>query len=484
MERRTQTARKAARGVIYRRARPEAPPQNLEAEQATLGAMLLEREAIARVVDSLRPEDFGLEAHRVVYDAIASLFRRGEPVDPVTLGDELTGRGQHARIGGDPYLARLLTATPTAANVEHYAGIVKEKSRRRDLQALGWRLAGEAGNGKTSAEVMAGLRSTLDEMAEAEAADTFAALRCDDFLAAALPAPLWICEPLAAGGGLTFLFSRPGLGKSIFSFELARGVATGEPFLGRFPTTRGPALYFNLEMAAPQFQRRLRQFETHHPVGDAALYVVNEALALNDPASFLRFRALCQSIGPALVVIDPLIRALPGVDENAASEVNAALAPAADLARELGFGLLCIHHATKGDARRGLDSLAGSRDFGARADVALLMQTAVEDAEGGLLRVTCVKSRWGETLPPFCLRLENDAEGGLALLPADAPNAKNEVLEVLALRSPTGVKEIVAELEGLKSRSQVHRALAALLAEGRVRKTGYGAYAVSGGADG
>jgi hypothetical protein len=459
------------------------PPRSEEAEQAVLGAMLLEPPAvIPRVRAIVGGSDFYLEAHRRLYLALLALHDAGEGIDLVTVQAYLCDRGLLDMVGGQAYLAHLLDAVPTAASAEQYARIVKDKARLRQVQALAHRALDASNNGQTSAEVMAALRTALDELAEAEAVDTFAVMRCADFLAAEIPAPLWVCEPLVPGGGLTFLFSRAGVGKSLFAFELARCIARGEPFLGRFKTTSGPAIYLNLEMATPQFQHRLRLFELHHPVGQAALHVVNEPLALNDPACFARFKALCENIAPALVVIDPLIRALPGVKLNLAEEVSPALAPAADLARELGFGLLCIHHSRKDGGAGGLDSLADSRDFAARADVALLMQAMGEDGgDGGLLRVTCEKSRWGEEPPPFCLRLENDLEGYPALVPAEAPNARNEVLEVLAMQSPLGVKEIVSELEGAKSRDQVHKALAGLLGDGRIIKHRRGVYALPEG---
>jgi hypothetical protein len=456
-----------------------SPPRSEEAEQATLGAMLLERDAIARVVSMLDPGDFYTDVHRNIFNAILDLFNEGQGVDVVTLAEHLRVRDMLDRLGGQAYLAHLLDAVPTAASAERYANIVRDKARLRQVQALAHRALEQSANGGRSLEVIASLRSALDDLAEADAVDTFAVMRCADFLAAELVAPLWVCEPLAPGGGLTFLFSRAGLGKSLFAFELARCIATGEPFLGRFKTTSGPTIYCNLEMAPPQFQHRLRLFELHHPVGQAALHVVNESLALNDAACFARFKALCENIAPALVVIDPLIRALPGVKLNLAEEVGPALAPAADLARELGFGLLCIHHSRKDGGAGGLDSLADSRDFAARADVALLMQAMGEDGgDGGLLRVTCVKQRWGEATPPFCLRLENDAEGYPTLLPAEAPNAKNEVLEVLAMQSPLATGAIVAELEGVKSRQQVNRALKDLLEAGRIRQVRRGLWAL------
>ncbi|HUT74246.1 MAG TPA: AAA family ATPase [Armatimonadota bacterium] len=341
------------------------------------------------------------------------------------------------------------------------------------MQALAHRALEQSANGGRSLEVIASLRSALDDLAEA--GDTFAAARVADFLTAEITAPLWVCEPLVAGGGISFLFSPPGVGKSLLSFELARCVARGEPFLGRFNTTGGPAIVFNLEMAAPQFQHRLRLFEHHHPVGDAALYLVSESLALTDSASFARFRALCESIGPAMVVVDPLIRAMPGVKLNLAEEVGPALAPIADLARTMGFALLAIHHTRKDGGRAGLDSLADSRDFAARADIALLMQAVGED---GLLRVTCEKTRWGDPPPPFCLRIESDPKGYPAILPAEAPNAKNEVLELLAMQSPLTTGEILAELEGVKSRPQVNRALKDLHEAGCIQRVRRGLWAL------
>jgi len=111
----------------------KVPPQSLEAEQATLGSMLLERDAIARVVDLLDSDDFYQEGHRALYGAMISLFNEGTPVDLVTLGERLSGRGQLEQVGGMAYLTSLLEAAPTAANVERYARIVRWKATLRNL---------------------------------------------------------------------------------------------------------------------------------------------------------------------------------------------------------------------------------------------------------------------------------------------------------------------------------------------------------------
>jgi hypothetical protein len=113
------------------------PPQDLEAEQAVLGGMLLSRDVIPDVVEILDPSEFYRPAHETIYNAIIGLILRGEPADPITLAAELTKRGGLARVGGASYLFSLVNAVPTASNAEWYAGIVHEKAaQRRALEAL------------------------------------------------------------------------------------------------------------------------------------------------------------------------------------------------------------------------------------------------------------------------------------------------------------------------------------------------------------
>jgi len=117
------------------------PPQNLEAEQGVLGSMLLDRDAIARVIESLRAEDFYRDAHRVIYMAMTELFERGEPVDLITVTNRLTVQGKIEDIGGATYLASLPNVVPTAANVDFYGSIVMEKSMLRQLISAGTHIA-------------------------------------------------------------------------------------------------------------------------------------------------------------------------------------------------------------------------------------------------------------------------------------------------------------------------------------------------------
>ncbi|MCL5677069.1 MAG: replicative DNA helicase [Firmicutes bacterium] len=111
----------------------KVPPQSLEAEQSVLGSMLLDKDAIIRAQEVLRPDDFYRDAHRLIYQTICDLFNKGEAVDLVTLAEELKRRGALEELGGAAYLTTLANVVPTAANIEHYAHIVEEKATLRAL---------------------------------------------------------------------------------------------------------------------------------------------------------------------------------------------------------------------------------------------------------------------------------------------------------------------------------------------------------------
>ncbi len=115
-------------------------PQDIAAEQAVLGGMLLSKDAIADVVEVVRSTDFYRPAHQTIFDTVLDLYGRGEPADPVTVSDQLNKQGQLIRTGGGPYLHTLMSAVPTAANASYYAQIVAEKAVLRRLVAAGTRI--------------------------------------------------------------------------------------------------------------------------------------------------------------------------------------------------------------------------------------------------------------------------------------------------------------------------------------------------------
>src|SRR6185436_15495676 len=112
------------------------PPQNLDAERSALGGVLVKPTAFDDVITSLVAEDFFVPAHREVFEAMLAIDRRRQPIDIISLTDELKLRGALPRLdGGESYLVQLANSVPTAENIEHYVRLVKEKSTLRRLIA-------------------------------------------------------------------------------------------------------------------------------------------------------------------------------------------------------------------------------------------------------------------------------------------------------------------------------------------------------------
>ena len=127
------------------------PPWSEEAEQAVLGAMLLDADAAMRAAEHVDDTMFYREGHRRLFRAMFAITERGGAVDPLTLADELDRRGELDASGGREYLAFLLDAVPTVANVEYHARIVKEKALLRRLIEVSTEIVGEAFEGRTMA---------------------------------------------------------------------------------------------------------------------------------------------------------------------------------------------------------------------------------------------------------------------------------------------------------------------------------------------
>ena len=111
----------------------KVPPHDDEAEQAVIGSMLTDKDAVISAIEVLKPEDFYREDNKTIYGAIMNLYAKAEPIDIITLKDELTSLGKLEPVGGLEYLATLPDKVPTTANVEKYIKIVEEKSSLRKL---------------------------------------------------------------------------------------------------------------------------------------------------------------------------------------------------------------------------------------------------------------------------------------------------------------------------------------------------------------
>jgi replicative DNA helicase len=120
------------------------PPHDLDAERAVIGAMLVSETAVAAVAERLGPEDFYSEVHRIIYGVMIRLYTRGEPIDQLTLTNELRSVGEFERIGGRAYVFQIVESVPTAANAARYAEIVRGKALLRDIIDVGSRITEDA----------------------------------------------------------------------------------------------------------------------------------------------------------------------------------------------------------------------------------------------------------------------------------------------------------------------------------------------------
>ena len=103
------------------------PPQNIDAEKSLLGAILMDREAINKVADHLRDQDFYQRGHQIIYEAVMALFDKREPIDLLNLSNKLEEMGALEQVGGVAYLTSLVNSVPTSAHIGSYAKIVQKK---------------------------------------------------------------------------------------------------------------------------------------------------------------------------------------------------------------------------------------------------------------------------------------------------------------------------------------------------------------------
>ena len=157
------------------------PPQDLAAEQSVLGGMLLSKDAIADVIETLSTADFYKPAHALVFDAILDLYSRGEPADTITVAAELEKAGTLGRIGGGVYLHTLMATVPTAANAAYYAQIVAEKAILRRLVEAGTRIV-QLGYGGSEGSVGGGEVDEIVDRAQAEIYDVTERRTSEDYV--------------------------------------------------------------------------------------------------------------------------------------------------------------------------------------------------------------------------------------------------------------------------------------------------------------
>ncbi|USN53776.1 MAG: replicative DNA helicase [Candidatus Nomurabacteria bacterium] len=242
------------------------PPQNIEAEQATLGSLLIDKDAIIKIADQLRPEDFYKDTHRMIFEAMLELYAKQEPIDILSLTNRLNERKQLEMIGGRSYLAELSNAVATASNIVHHSNIVQRKATLRrligasqEINALGYKETDEVDilldqaeqrlfevSQKYMRQQFISLQSALSD-----AFERIDELHKQSGTLRGLPTGYTDLDNILAGlqrSDLIILAARPSVGKTSLAMDLARNVAI---------KSKQPVGIFSLEMSKEQLVDRM-----------------------------------------------------------------------------------------------------------------------------------------------------------------------------------------------------------------------------------
>lgn len=242
------------------------PPQSLEAEQAVLGAIILEGESITKAIEILSPEDFYREAHKKIYTSMLELFDKNEPIDLITITEHLKDKGELEDVGGLSYLSNLATVVPTSANIRYHAKLVREKALLRSLLRACTEIVTKVYEEPEDAEEMLDYAEKLIfEISERRTTTNFFHMKDvvkhtfkiiesmyeKKALITGIPSGFKDLDELTSGfqpGDLIIIGGRPGMGKTAFSLNIAQhvGVELGEP-----------VAFFSLEMSKEQIAMRL-----------------------------------------------------------------------------------------------------------------------------------------------------------------------------------------------------------------------------------
>ncbi len=413
------------------------PPQDVQAEQSVLGAMLMSKDAIANVVEVLKGVDFYRPAHELIFEAILDLYGKGEPADAITVAAELTRRGEIGRCGGHVYIHDLLASVSIAANATYYAEIVREKAVLRRLVEASIKIAqlGYSGTGDV-ADIVDLAQQTVYNVAEGKTSEDYKPL-------SALIEPVWNeLEAIASNGGrlagvptgfaefdeltnglhagqMIIVAARPAIGKSTLALDFARAAA-----IKHGQTTA----VFSLEMSASEIMNRLLsaegQLKLHHlrtgRLSDAdwerlasvtgriesAPLFVDDSPNLTMMEIRAKARRLKQRHNLKFVIIDYLQLMTSGKKtESRQVEVSEISRQIKLLAKELDIPVLALSQLNRGSEQRTdkkpmLSDLRESGSLEQDADMVILLhrdEVYNKDERPGEADLIVAKHRNGET---------------------------------------------------------------------------------------
>jgi replicative DNA helicase len=373
-----------SRGTSDSRSHDRVPPHDLLAEQSALGGMLLSKDAVADVIESVRGIDFYIPKHEVIFEAILTLYSHGEPTDVIAVTDELTKSGALSRAGGADYLHTLTGIVPTAANAGFYASLVGEKAVLRRLVEAGTRIVqmGYASEGEVT-DLVNNAQAEIYQVAggvEAEdfiplteavttAIDEIEAAKGRDGSMTGVPTGFHDLDSLTNGlhpGQLILVAARPALGKSTLALDFARAAAIKHDM---------PTIIFSLEMGRSEIAMRLLSAEASVPlqamrkgtvdardwttiaqvrgrINDAPLYIDD-----SPNMTLVEIRAKCrrlkQKVGLKMVIIDYLQLMTSGKRvESRQQEVSEFSRALKLMAKELQVPVVALSQLNRGPEQR------------------------------------------------------------------------------------------------------------------------------------
>ena len=315
-------------------------PQNIEAEQSLLGSLMIDKDAMIRIADLVRPEDFYKDSHSEIYTAMVDLFARHEPIDILSLSSKLEEKKKLEMIGGRSYLMALTNSVPTASHVVHYANIVQKKATlRRLLQAAG-EITGFAYNEEEETEnILDKAEQKLFSVSQkylrqifipiknilSEAFDRIDLLHRDKGKLRGVPTGFSGLDNLLSGlqkSDLVVLAARPSVGKTSLALDIARNAAT---------RSKTPVGVFSLEMSKEQLVDRLLCAESGVDLWKMRTGKLSDR---DEDDDFPR-------IGHAMGVLSeaPIF-----IDDSATSNIMEIRTKARRLQMEQGLGLLIIDY--------------------------------------------------------------------------------------------------------------------------------------------
>ena len=414
-------------------------PANIEAERAVLGSLLIDQDAIIKVASFLRPQDFFRERHTWLYDAMLSLNERHEPLDYVTLVDELERREQLDDVGGPAYITYLVNSTPSAMSVDHYASIVERTAVLRRLISAAGKIAELAYDERQDvATVVDRAEQIIFGVSESRIHRDLTPVRAImsnvvdqiDFLARnqgtlmGVPTGFSMLDRMLGGfqkSDLIILAGRPGMGKSSFAISVAQNAA-------KLHDTR--VAIFSLEMSNEQMVQRLLAMETgidshrlrlgkvydeEWPILlEAANRLAQTSIFIDDtPAASVneirtKARRLFAEHGLDLILIDymQLMSGQSGRNENRQQEISYISRSLKGLARELNVPVLALSQLSRAvesraDKRPMLSDLRESGSIEQDADAVLFIYREdyyIEDTDRqNIADVIVAKHRHGST---------------------------------------------------------------------------------------